>query len=162
MKNVIGLFGVCGNTTWRKDFINEYDNEKIAYFNPQVDNWNPELAKVEADHLVSDSIILFPITAETYAIGSLAETGFAVLSAYRALGNRSLIMLIDDDVAESLKVENPALAKESKRARALVKAHMSKITQPHVHMVNTMEEMLNLSISIYKERVNTDNLVREL
>jgi hypothetical protein len=162
MKNVIGLFGVCGNTTWREGFMAEYAELGIEFYNPQVADWKPELAQIEAEHLVTDSVVLFPITSETYALGSLAETGFSALATYRALGARSLIVLVDAGVTDALKAENPTLAKESIRARALVKAHLSKVDHPNVHIVDTMEEMLELSIAIYNQRVHVDNMVREL
>jgi len=162
MENVIGLFGVCGNTTWRQGFMAEYEKRGIKFFNPQVDDWKPELAQIEAEHLVSDTIVLFPITSETYAIGSLAETGFSVLATYRALGTRSLIVLVDADVLTKLKEERPVLAKESSRARALVKAHLSKVKHPNVHIVDTMEEMLELSIAIYNQRDNQDYVPTEV
>ena len=71
-----GLFGTCGTTTWRQEFIDAYKDFAIDYFNPQVADWNPELAVLEAQHLVHDDIIVFPVTAQTYGTGSLAETGF--------------------------------------------------------------------------------------
>lgn len=162
MKNVIGLFGVCGNTTWRQDFMKKYDEREIEYFNPQVSDWKPELAQIEAEHLVQDSIVLFPITNETYAFGSLAETGFSVLSAIQSLGERSLIVLIDKDVSDTLKEENPTLANESIRARTLVRAHLSKVKNPHIHIVKTMEEMLDLSIAIYNWRDNQSYVPTEV
>ena len=158
MKNVIGLFGVCGNTTWRKGFMSEYDARGISYFNPQVADWKPELAAIEADHLVSDRIILFPVTGETYAFGSLAETGFSVLAAISALsGDRAVIMLVDRECTDELKAENPVMAKESSRARALVLAHLSKIKNENVFVVETMDEMMNVSIALYEKMLENDD-----
>lgn len=31
MKNTIGLFGTCGNSTWRTAFINEYKAKGIPF-----------------------------------------------------------------------------------------------------------------------------------
>jgi hypothetical protein len=33
-KPIIGLFGTCGNSTWREDFIELYNNEGLEYYNP--------------------------------------------------------------------------------------------------------------------------------
>ena len=71
----IGLFGTCGNSKWRDSFIKDYEKEGIDYYNPQVDNWKPEDAKVEAEHLANDKIILFPVTRETSGLGSLVTVG---------------------------------------------------------------------------------------
>ncbi len=81
----IGLFGTCGNSTWRDPFIKKYKELDIQYFNPMVDIWNEELAKVEAQHLAEDKIILLPIVNETYAFGSLSEAGFLILNAIKMM-----------------------------------------------------------------------------
>ena len=64
-KNCIGLFGTCGNSTWRNKFMEIYDKKNIIYYNPQVDDWKPEDAVIEAERLANDQIILFPITVIT-------------------------------------------------------------------------------------------------
>ena len=70
---VIGLFGTCGNSLWRDQFISVYKEKGIEYFNPQKEDWCPEDADIEAQHLVQDEIVLFPVTDESYGCGSLAE-----------------------------------------------------------------------------------------
>lgn len=41
----IGLFGTCGTTTWRRDFIQTFEDLAIAYYNPQVAEWDPGIGK---------------------------------------------------------------------------------------------------------------------
>ena len=36
-----------------------------------------------AEHLADDEIVLFPITKDTYAMGSLSEVGFSFLQAVK-------------------------------------------------------------------------------
>ena len=83
MKLCIGLFGTCGNSIWRNDFIAKYNALNINFFNPQKEGWTPEDAQIEAEHLAEDSLILFPVLSETYGLGSLVETGFSVAQAMR-------------------------------------------------------------------------------
>lgn len=149
----IGLFGTCGNTTWRKDFISKYEMEdpKIIYYNPQVDNWTPGCAVEEANHLASDSVILFPVTRETYGMGALAETGFSILQAIRLDDRRDFIIMVEFDLTESLKQENPTLAKESMRARALVNNHLNKLRLKNVFLVQNLVEMYQLSVVLYRQ-----------
>lgn len=142
----IGLFGTCGNSTWRTPFIEKYTTEGISFYNPQVPNWTPECAAEEAEHLLYDDILLFPVTAETYASGSLAETGFSILSAIRANTDRYVIVFIDPKVDQALADENPVAAKESVRSRALVLAHLKKLNHPNVFQVKSLEDMLALSL----------------
>ncbi len=153
-KLCVGLFGTCGKSTWRRDmFLPVYESmgmiSGVDYFNPQVENWEPALAKVEAEHLAEDSIILFPVTSETYGLGSLAETGFSIMQALKFEERRDVVLMIDDGLDESLMTDKTA-ARESLRARALVKAHISRIRRPGVYLVESLEQMLDLSVRLYK------------
>ena len=157
-KPIIGLFGTCGRSTWRDDFISIYESEELEFYNPLKVDWNPEDVVEEAKHLAEDEIILFPITSETYGLGSLAEVGFSILNAIRIDNSRFFVILIDDDVIEELKNENPALAKESKRNRALVKNHLSKLLLSNLYIVDNMEDLLQCSIVLYQAAI-AKNLV---
>lgn len=137
----IGLFGTCGSSTWRQAFITRYEAEGLAYFNPQVEDWTPELAQIEAEHLNTDEIVLFPILAETSGLGSLAESGFSVMQALKNTG-RFIVIFIDPAVGPM----DPNVAKESLRARALVRAHLQANPHPSVFVVETLEQMLEVSV----------------
>ena len=143
----IGLFGTCGNSNWRDKFIKEYDKLNINYYNPQVENWNPKLAVVEAEHLAKDQIILFPITYETYGTGSLSELGFSILNAIKLDNKRNFVVMIDDYLDDSL--QNKELISESLRSRKLVKQHLLKLNLSNIYLVNTLDEMLQVSIILY-------------
>lgn len=148
-KTTIGLFGTCGSSTWRTAFIKDYANyDFISHFNPQVENWKPEDAAIEAEHLINDDIILFPVTSETYGTGSLAETGYSIMSAIRADANRYVILFIDPKVDQALIDENAGAAKESTRSRALVLAHLRKVKHPNVFFVSSLTQMLQLSVEL--------------
>ncbi|MDR0859833.1 MAG: nucleoside 2-deoxyribosyltransferase domain-containing protein [Candidatus Peribacteria bacterium] len=148
-KNCIGLFGTCGGSTWREGFMEKYRAFGIDYFNPQVDDWTPECAVFEAEHLASDQIILFPITDETYGMGSLSESGYSILNAISLDDRRDFVILISPTVKKELQEENPALFKESTRARALVKQHLKKLNFSNLYVVETLEEMLEVSIALW-------------
>jgi hypothetical protein len=148
-KPTIGLFGTCGNSTWRQQFMEIYNQYGIEYFNPQKDNWSPEDAIDEAKHLANDEIILFPVTSETYATGSLAEVGFSILQAIKLDDRREFIIMIDNNIDQALK-ENVIAAKESIRARALVREHLKKIRLSNLYLVETLDEMLEVSLNLYK------------
>ena len=102
---VIGLFGTCGNSTWRNSFIKTYEARDISYFNPQVPEgtWHPGLVDEENAHLLEDPIILFPVTSETTGQGSLAEIGFSILAAIKRSPDRYFIILIDDECTDALE-----------------------------------------------------------
>ena len=149
MKKCVGLFGTCGDSEWRKPFIKKFDELGIEYFNPQLPpgTWTEECAFVEAEHLAEDAVILFPVTSETYATGSLAEVGFSILNAIKLDDRREFVILID-------KALDPALSdavarKESLRARALVIEHLKKLRLANLYLVDDMDEMLEVSTKLW-------------
>ena len=148
MKKCVGLFGTCGGSQWRNPFIEKYDQLGIEYFNPQVENWTPECAEIEAQHLKEDTIILFPVLDETYGFGSLAETGYSIIQAINNF-DRFVFIYIAPKVSQKLEDENPVLAKESNRTRALVLAHLKNVKHKHVAIFDNLDEMLNASIELY-------------
>lgn len=146
-EQTIGLFGTCGGSTWRDPFMERYDQLGIPYFNPQVDDWKPEDAAIEAEHLATDPIVLFPVTSETYGTGSLAETGFSALNAINLNHQRDFVMMVDPELDEAL--DDPVARKESLRARALVRAHLGKLSLSGLYIVDSMDDMLSLSVELH-------------
>jgi hypothetical protein len=164
LKQCIGLFGTCGPSTFRKDlFIPKYESlnfkDGIDFFNPQIPNWNPNCAVLEAQHLAEDSIILFPITHETYGLGSLSEVGFSLLHAIRLNGDRDFVVLIDQFLSPEL-MRSEILAKESLRARALVLEHAKALNLSSLFIVNSLQNMLDLSIELFKFQTKKSYLKR--
>ncbi|MBI5733228.1 hypothetical protein HY967_04775 [Candidatus Jorgensenbacteria bacterium] len=142
------MFGTCGGSTWRDRFMARYKELGIDYYNPQVENWDPSNAIEEARHLAQDPIILFPVTGESYGLGSLSEVGFSILQAIRIDDRRDFVVLIDDVL--DLKLDNGALSKESMRARRLVKQHLKELRLPNLYIVNSLDEMLEVSVILHQ------------
>jgi len=159
MGNCIGLFGTCGRSKWRDSFIELFKEESIEFFNPQVENWDPSLAEIEAEHLATDSIILFPITSETYAVGSLAEVGFSVLSSIKLDDRRDFVVMIEQKLDEDL-MKDSERAKESLRARALVYQHLKAQNLPNIYLVDNFEEMMLVSDILYKSNIAKSGIAR--
>ena len=147
----IGLFGTCGNSIWRDAFVEAYTKRKINFFNPLKEGWSPEDALVEAEHLISDELILFPVTSETFGVGSLAEIGFSIISAIQGAPGRQVLVLIDKQVSAELKLSNPIAAKDSNNCRALVRAHLAKLDLPYVEVVDTLAQLLARSLVVYDQ-----------
>lgn len=146
----IGLFGTCGDSTWRDKFIDAYQKLGFVYYNPNKVDWDPADSAEEAEHLRNDGVILFPIFGETFGTASLAETGYSILSALRTPGKRMVIILIDPKVSAALVAKNPQAAKESNNARAIVLAHLAQLDYPYVHVVETEAQLLKESIRAYR------------
>jgi hypothetical protein len=149
-KLCVGMFGTCGTkeqSPWRSEFRKEYEGLDISFFDPQKDDWVPEDAIVEADHLAEDLVILFPVTSMTYGLGSISEVGFSILQAIKLDDRRDFIIKIDNFLDPSLNDE--VLIKESMRGRVLVIKHLEKLRLDNVYVVDDLQQMLNLSIELY-------------
>ena len=148
----IGLFGSCGTSKWRDKFIKKFTANNIKFFNPLKEDWKPEDAKIEAEHLASDEIILIAITGETFSSASLAETGYAILNTINSQERRSVVIFIDQKLNPLLEIENPTAAKESKNARKIILSHLEHVQNkvPNVKVVNSLDEMLTFSVNLYK------------
>lgn len=146
----IGLFGTCGGSKWRDKFIKTYQRKNIDFYNPQVPDgtWTPECATIEAEHLANDRIILFPITNETYAFGSLSEIGFSILNAIKLDSRRYFLVFIANDLIPELDDEKSR--KQSLNARALVLQHLKKLQLNNIYLVDSLDQMLEASIKIHK------------
>jgi hypothetical protein len=149
----IGLFGTCDNSKWRLPFIEKYEELGIAYFNPDAgDSWHPGMIPMENYYLNHAEIVLFPILAESLGTGSMGEVGFSVQNVLRNIQNgrrQFLIALIDDECTDMRKTEEER--KRSTKDRALVKSKLAaQVSCPVITLVNTMDEMLVMSLELYK------------
>lgn len=162
MSRCIGLFGTCGTSKWREPFIERYKMLGIEYFNPQVPDWNPACAVLEAQHLKEDSIILFPVTGETFAFGSLAETGFSILHAIRMNTERDVVVMIEMVIDSELEGRSPDMAKDSMRARKLVMENLGKLDLPSLWIVKDLKTMLNLSIELWNQQFIRSTIKQKL
>ncbi len=158
----VGLFGTCDTSTWREPFIARYRKLGIRFFNPQVPSgqWQDWMKENERVHLYNDHVILFPVLAESYGVGSLGETGFSVLQAVSNL-HRDVVVLIEQSITPELVEKNPEMAKASIRGRRLVAEHLKGISRkqitnedmPHLYVVEKMDDLLDLSLTLYHSQV---------
>lgn len=87
---------------WREDVIQPVLEELgVTYFNPVVANWSEEDAEQEARAIANADTIVLVITQTSPSIGSLSESGWAVLSAIER--DQTVIAYIDpeSDVQDS-------------------------------------------------------------
>ena len=153
----VGLFGTCGSSKWRDPFMKAYNLRGFQYFNPVKEDWVAADAINEAWHLANDRVVLFPITGETYATGSLAETGFSILQAIRLDDRRQFVIYIEDTLIDEL-MENENSAKDSLRARAIVRQHLNKLNLSNVFIVYSLEKMLEISFRLMGVEIELDRI----
>jgi hypothetical protein len=142
-KITVGLFGTCGGSQWREPFLETCEEEEVEVFNPVVPEWDPSFAIREAEHLVNDDIILFPVTGETWGEGSLAETGYSISQALRSNRVRYVVVFVEPQVHRELEAADKGKAVTSNKMRALVLAHLKRQrdTFPNVFVVESLDEM---------------------
>lgn len=90
-KNKLQIFlgGSCNPTTWRQNVAIPFlEANGISYYNPQVDNWTPEVVDLERYAKQSAQVLLFVIDKQTRSTTSLIE------SAFMAGENKSLVLVI--------------------------------------------------------------------
>lgn len=137
-RKIIGLFGTCGKTTWRRDIaIPLIEKAGKKYFNPQRDDWSEEHVRVEYDHLMNDKVIVQVITYETGGFGSLAETGWIATGAL--LRGQKVGFYIEEGLKTLL---NP----EERRARELIKYHINNL-KGHVYLANSIQDLIKWAVN---------------
>ncbi|CAG2246411.1 RAW [Mytilus edulis] len=73
--------GSCNPTTWRQELAIPFlKSHGITFYNPQVQNWRPELLELEAQAKENADIMFFVIDKETRGISSMIEVGYLVAS----------------------------------------------------------------------------------
>jgi hypothetical protein len=153
----IGLFGTCGQSQWRQAFIAAFQKEDIPYFNPQVNEWTPDCVPIENHHFARDPIILFPVTDETPAAGSLGEIGFSVARCLSESNCHFLLVFIDPECNDPNATE--AERKNSVRARKLVSAKLEEQQSERVIICTSLDEMLERSLGLHGVRTRLSELL---
>jgi len=74
VKPYVFLGGSCDPTTWRFDIaVPELSRARIPFFNPQIEDWHPNLIQLEAKAKELCDVLLFVIDSKTRAIASMLE-----------------------------------------------------------------------------------------
>lgn len=75
MRPHVFLGGSCNPTTWRRDIAKPMlDSAGVSYYDPQVEDWSPELVEVEARAKTECREWLFVLDGQTRAVASMIET----------------------------------------------------------------------------------------
>ena len=130
--DVVGLFGTCGDSTWRDSVMQQLEAAGIGYFNPVVDEWNDEAQAAELRHATSDKVILLNITGETEGIGSLSESGWLAFLANNR--GQNVVVVLEDMPAND---DN----KHNNKARKLVRGYGQKVAEAGIGGVYFFESL---------------------
>lgn len=133
MGTIGGAYEDPNRDCWREAAVQPVlDELGVTYFNPVVSNWTEENAEIEARVIAQAETIVLVITASHPSIGSLAESGWAVLSAIER-GQTIIVYIAPDSASE-----------ESWRARQIVlsQAHPLAENLDNVIIVNSLDEVV--------------------
>lgn len=100
-----------GRDCWRESVVQPMlDTLGVTYYNPVVEDWSPEEAEKEARAIASAETIVLVISPDYPSIGSLSESGWAVLSALER--NQTIIAYIapSSDDADSARARSIVLS----------------------------------------------------
>eukprot|EP00744_Colponema_vietnamica_P027375 GILI01041047.1.p1 GENE.GILI01041047.1~~GILI01041047.1.p1 ORF type:complete len:230 (-),score=33.75 GILI01041047.1:173-862(-) len=138
------LGGACDKTTWRKDIaIPLLEGANISFYNPQVEQWSPELLPLETKAKNEAEILLFVVDGTTRAVASLVEAAFNI-------GNGREIVIVLQDLTRGSRVSGIMLnedeRKDLNRGRAYLKdlclsnnvQLFSSIKDAMVHIVDVL------------------------
>ncbi|MCE7948945.1 MAG: galactokinase [Chloroflexi bacterium CFX4] len=165
----IFLMGTVGKSQWREPIKAACAAEGISVFDPVVPEWNQESMRREADALQHAHIILMAITDETPSVGSLAESGWAALSALKR--HQALGLYIDPDYVESAsplsgwRIDEAhgdqhaadTIESASQRARKLVTHHAGRLTEQFpemaIYVAADLDDLQNWAIRTAKAQL---------
>ncbi|GAB5358334.1 hypothetical protein AAMO2058_000448500 [Amorphochlora amoebiformis] len=111
------LGGSCNPTTWRADIvIPKLERHGIPYYNPQVDEWTPELVPIEAKAKDEAGLLFFVIDGATNAVASMME-----VVEYASSGRQIVCVIRDIEENSKLgKLIGKTTLKDLNRGRAYV------------------------------------------
>uniref|UniRef100_A0A6G1SJ05 Uncharacterized protein n=1 Tax=Aceria tosichella TaxID=561515 RepID=A0A6G1SJ05_9ACAR len=144
----IFLGGSCNPTTWRQSVAIPYlEMNGITYYNPQVDNWTPELVKTERHAKQSAQVLLFVLDEQTRSTVSLVE------SAFMAGEGKKLVLVIypfEYDVLSLTDTTKQTTSNIVETRSALTKTTSRKSTSPKRENITSSSVLQSSSTSSSK------------
>lgn len=140
------LMGTAGRlndpnrSNWREPIKEACAKVGIACFDPVVPVWTEERGKIEVAALQQARVVVMAITPDTAGVGSLSESGWAVLSAF--LRKQAVGIYVDPEYngervkqstfsiqrSELINDGTESIGDASRRARKLVNSHARNLT----------------------------------
>eukprot|EP00750_Incisomonas_marina_P026921 INCI5994.1.p1 GENE.INCI5994.1~~INCI5994.1.p1 ORF type:complete len:196 (+),score=28.67 INCI5994.1:152-739(+) len=94
---VVFLGGACNPTTWRRDQLIPFcEKLGVSYYNPQIDEWHPDLIAIEREAKEQAKIHFFVVNNKTRGLASMIEVAELVSRAFFLKRDMHVIVMIDD------------------------------------------------------------------
>ncbi len=141
MGTIGGAWSDPNRDCWREHVIQpELDELGVTYYNPVVEDWSEENAREEAEAIKNAETIVMVITANHSSIGSLAESGWAILSAIERKQTVIVYIAKDSNDPDSLRARKIVLSQATTLAPQL----------DELILVNDIEGVLKALHELYK------------
>ena len=149
------LGGSCNPTSWRKDTVIPYlERENISYYNPQVDEWYPELIQMEENAKKSSYLKLYVFDSQTRALASLVETAFMA-----SIGWRIVVVLHYLSESKEVEIAGETLTKlevkDLNRGRSFLCDILEKLGVP---VFDNLDEALKLTCDVIQGKDSYDRI----
>jgi hypothetical protein len=112
------LGGACGMTTWRKNIaVPMLSTAGITFFDPQVEEWKPDMVVIESIVKERCAVLLFVIGSETRGVASMVEA-----TQYICEGRD--VVLVLSDISSGSQIDGDIItqneSKDLNRGRAYI------------------------------------------
>ena len=149
------LGGSCNPTTWRKDTVIPYlEKEEVTYYNPQVEDWYPELIQMEETAKKSSYIKLYVFDSQTRAIASLVEAAFMA-----SIGWRIVVVLHYLSESKEVEIAGETLTKQEvidlNRGRSFLCDILEKLGVP---VFDNLDDALKLTCDVIQGKDSYDRI----
>lgn len=143
------LGGSCNPTRWRTEVvIPELKRLGITYYNPQVEQWGPELIELECFAKQNSEILFFVVDNQTRAIASMIEVAFL------AATNRKLVLVINDLPGPKCKIVNDELSHEEYEMLSKGRAFLRDVVERQgIPIFGQIELALKSTVRILRDNI---------
>jgi len=123
--DVIFLGGSCNPTTWRTDIsVPLLQKNNVHFFNPQVDDWTPDLMVQEQNAKKNAEVLLFVVDGVTRSIASMVEIAELI-----SIGRK--LVLVINNVPEGQEVEGSVVTGREVKDLNRGRAYLADVADRH-------------------------------
>lgn len=139
------LGGSCDPTSWRREVaIPALERAGVSFYNPQVDDWSPELVGIEAAAKAAAQTCLFVIDSQTRAVASGYEALEVALT-----GHDAALVILDIEDGLVIDGEPPVTGRQLKdlnRGRVYLR---DAATRNGIRVYDTVEAAIAALVARY-------------
>ena len=139
------LGGSCNPTSWRKDVaIPALEANGIPFYNPQVEEWTPELVEVEAKAKKDALLLFFVVSQLTRSVASMIE------ACEEVCRGREVVLVVHDMAPENqLAQGSEGLFEDLNRGRVYLRDVARRYG---VMCYDSVEDAINYTIRRFRLR----------